>query len=396
LKAGRRALALALAAAAALGGLLWLLRPAPVRVELGPVERGPLEVTVDEEGRTRVRKRYVIAAPVAGGLERITLDEGDTVAAGEVVARVSSAPLDPRTTAQAEARLDAAIALRGEARARVGQAKAALAQAQRDLQRARTLAAAGTVSDQELEQAELAHASRAEELHGAREAEDAAAHEVQAAEAVLLAAGGGARGGRRPAQDTFVAVRSPAAGHVLRVFEESQRVVAVGTPLLEVGDPADLEIVVDVLSADAVRIRPGDEMRLVAWGGEGALRARVRRVEPSGFTKLSALGVEEQRVNVIGDFVDAPGALGDGYRLEARIVVWRSDDVLRVPASALFRRGDAWHVFEVEDGRARLRAVEIGQRGVEAAEVVGGIGPGVRVVLHPTDRVADGVRVEAF
>jgi HlyD family secretion protein len=137
-------------------------------------------------------------------------------------------------------------------------------------------------------------------------------------------------------------------------------------------------------------------MRLVAWGGEGALRARVRRVEPSGFTKLSALGVEEQRVNVIGDFVDAPGALGDGYRLEARIVVWRSDDVLRVPASALFRRGDAWHVFGVEDGRARLRAVEIGQRGVEAAEVVGGIEPGVRVVLHPTDRVGDGVRVEAF
>jgi HlyD family secretion protein len=394
-KARRRNLVLALAAAGALGGLFWLLRPAPVRVELGTVERGPLEVTVDEEGRTRVRNRYVIAAPVSGGLERIALDEGDAVAAGEVVARVSPAPLDPRSTAQAEARLDAAIALRGEARARVGQARAALAQAQRDLQRARTLAAAGTVSDQELEQAELAHASRAEELHGAREAEDAASHEVHAAEAALLAAGG-AREDRPGAADAFVAVRSPAAGHVLRVFEESQRVVAVGTPLLEVGDPADLEIVVDVLSADAVRIRPGDAMRLVAWGGEGVLHARVRRVEPSGFTKLSALGVEEQRVNVIGDFVDPPGALGDGYRLEARIVVWRSDDVLRVPASALFRRGEAWHVFAVEAGRARLRALEIGQRGVEAAEVVRGIEPGVRVVLHPTDRVADGVRVAAF
>ncbi len=396
MKARRRALVLALAAAAGLGGLLWLLRPAPVRVELGVVDRGPLEVTVDEEGRTRVRNRYVIAAPVAGGLERIMLDAGDAVAAGDVVARVSPAPLDPRTTAQAEARLDAAIALRGEARARVGQARAALAQAHRDLQRARTLAAAGTVSDQELEQAELAHASRAEELHGAREAEDAAAHEVQAAEAVLLAAGAGAPGPSSRGKDAFVDVRSPAAGDVLRVFEESQRVVAVGTPLLEVGDPSDLEIVVDVLSADAVRIRPGAEMRLVAWGGEGTLRARVRRVEPSGFTKISALGVEEQRVNVIGDFVDAPGALGDGYRLEARIVVWRAEDVLRVPASALFRRGEGWHVFGVENGRAQLRAVGVGQRGVEAAEVVSGIEPGTGVVLHPTDRVADGVRVAPF
>lgn len=396
MKARRRALVLALAAAGGLGGLLWLLRPAPVRVELGVVDRGPLEVTVDEEGRTRVRNRYVIAAPVAGGLERIGLDAGDAVVAGDVVARVSPAPLDPRTTAQAEARLDAAIALRGEAGARVGQARAALAQAQRDLQRARTLADAGTVSDQELEQAQLAHASRVEELHGAREAEDAAAHEVHAAEAVLLASGAGAPGTSTRGKDAFVDVRSPAAGHVLRVFEESQRVVAVGTPLLEVGDPSDLEIVVDVLSADAVRIRPGAEMRLVAWGGEGSLRARVRRVEPSGFTKISALGVEEQRVNVIGDFVDAPGALGDGYRLEARIVVWRADDVLRVPASALFRRGEGWHVFGVENGRARLRAVGVGQRGVEAAEVVSGIEPGTGVVLHPTDRVADGVRVEPF
>ena len=393
MKVRRRALVLALAAAGGLGGLLWLLRPAPVRVELGVVDRGPLEVTVDEEGRTRVRNRYVIAAPVAGGLERISLDAGDAVAAGAAVARVSPAPLDPRATAQAEARLEAAIALRGEARARVGQAKAALAQAQRDLQRARTLAAAGTVSDQGLEQAELAHASRVEELHGAREAEDAAAHEVQAAEAVLLAAGGGAPTTSTRGKDAFVEVRSPATGHVLRVFEESQRVVSVGTPLLEVGDPSDLEIVVDVLSADAVKIRPGAEMRLGAWGGEGTLRARVRRVEPSGFTKLSALGVEEQRVNVIGDFVDPPGALGDGYRLEARIVVWRADDVVRLPASALFRSGEAWHVFGVENGRARLRAVEVGQRGVEAAEVLSGIEPGSGVVLHPTDRVADGVRI---
>ena len=397
MKARRRALVLALAAAGGLGGLLWLLRPAPVRVELGVVDRGPLEVTVDEEGRTRVRNRYVIAAPVSGGLDRISLDAGDAVAVGAAVARVSPAPLDPRATSQAEARLEAAIALRGEARARVGQAKAALAQAQRDLQRARTLAAAGTVSDQGLEQAELAHASRVEELHGAREAEDAAAHEVQAAEAVLLAAGGGAPTTSTRGKDAFVEVRSPATGHVLRVFEESQRVVAVGTPLLEVGDPSDLEIVVDVLSADAVKIRPGAEMRLGAWGGEGTLRARVRRVEPSGFTKLSALGVEEQRVNVLIDFTsprDAWTRLGDRFAVETRIVVAERPAALVVPTSALFRQGEGFAVFVVDSGRAVLRSVDVGLRNGLEAEVLSGLEEGSRVVVFPGDAVADGAAVE--
>jgi HlyD family secretion protein len=193
-----------------------------------------------------------------------------------------------------------------------------------------------------------------------------------------------------------VRVRSPAAGRVLRVFEESARVVAVGTPLLEVGDPADLEIVVDVLSADAVKVRPGAEMRLEAWGGDEPLRATVRLVEPSGFTKLSALGVEEQRVNVIGDFVEPPGALGDGYRLEARIVVWRGEDVLRCPASALFRRGEQWHVFTAERGRARLVPVAVGHRGIDAVEILSGLAPGAVVILHPTDKLADAVRIEPF
>jgi HlyD family secretion protein len=390
----RRRNALLLAAALASGGLLaWMLRPAAVRVELGAVDRGPLEVIVAEEGRTRVRQRYGIAAPVSGRLERIALDEGDAVAAGEVVARVSPAPLDPRTGAQARARLEAAIAGQREAAARVAQSEAALAQSERELQRARSLASAGTLADQGLEVAELARTSRAQERDAALEAADASAHEVEAAQAALLGAGGGPDAG---GSGTAIEVRAPAAGRVLRVFEESARVVAVGTPLLEVGDPADLEIVVDVLSADAVRVRPGAEVRLEAWGGEHPLRARVRLVEPSGFTKLSALGVEEQRVNVIADFVDPPGALGDGYRLEARIVTWRGDDLLRAPASALFRRGEAWHVFAAEDGRARLRPVEVGHRGVEAVEVLGGLEAGTLVVLHPTDRVADGVRIEPF
>jgi HlyD family secretion protein len=393
--ARRRNLALALVAVLALSGLLWLLRPSPVRVELGGVERGPLEVIVDEEGRTRVRQRYVVAAPVTGRLERIALDEGDAVAAGAVVARVSPAPLDPRGAAQAQARLEAALAARREAQARVGQSEAALAQAERELRRARSLAASGTLAEQGLEQAELARTSRDRERDAALEAADAAAHEVEAARAALLVGGGGEAAGST-GSGAVIEVLAPTAGRVLRIHEKSARVVAVGTPLLEIGDPADLEIVVDVLSADAVRVRPGDEMRLEAWGGDDALRARVRRVEPSGFTKLSALGVEEQRVNVIADFVDPPGALGDGYRLEARIIVWRGDDVLRAPASAIFRRGGDWQVFAAEDGRARLRAIEIGHRGPDAVEIRGGLDAGEQLVLHPTDRVEDGVRIEAF
>lgn len=396
MRPSRRALAVAAALGAAL--LLWLaMRPDPVRIDVGRVTRGPLVVTVDEEGRTRVRDRYVVAAPVSGRLQRIEREEGDVVAVGDVVARIDPAPLDPRTRAQAEARLEQALATKRESEARVRQATAALAQAERELLRARKLAAAGTLAEQNRELAELAHTSRVQELGAVREAADAATHEVEAAEATLLQAREGAvAGDGRVGDDSLLEVRAPAAGQVLRIPEKSQRVVAVGTPLLEVGDPARLEIVVDVLSADAVKIRPGAAMRLEAWGGEAALVGRVRRVEPSGFTKLSALGVEEQRVNVIGDFEGEPGALGDGYRLEARIVVWEGDDVLQLPASALFRRGGEWHVFALDGSVVRLRPVTIGARSSEAAELLSGLAEGDTVVLHPTDKLADGVRVAPF
>ncbi len=372
------------------------LRSDPVRVDLVPVTRGPLEVTIDEEGTTRVRDRFRVAAAVSGRLQRVALDEGDAVAAGDVVARIDPAPLDPRETAGARARLEAALASRREVSARVEQVRAALRQAEREWQRARRLRSEGTLSVEELERAELARTSRARELDAAREAEGVAAHEVEAARAVLLAsepalATPGAAGDGR-----WVEVRAPAAGRVLRVLEESERVVAVGTPLIEIGDPAQLEIVVDVLSADAVRVAEGAAMRIEAWGGERPLAARVRRIEPSGFTKLSALGVEEQRVNVIGEFVDAPGTIGDGYRIEARIVVWRSDDVIRVPASALFRRGEAFGVFVAEREIAHLREVTVGARGRDAAEVLRGLSEEERVIAHPTDRLADGMRIRAF
>jgi len=393
----RRLGALAAVAAALLGGW-WLLRSPALPVEVAEVSRGPLRVTVDEEGQTRVRRRYVVAAPTAGRLLRIELDEGDAVAAGGLVARLEPAPLDPRDEATAEARLRAARAQKSASDARVALAEAALRQAERDSERAERLREAGAKSDEALELARLKRTEAVQDLEAARFAADAAVHEVEAAQAVLIAARSPrprVAANRAPCEEpgSCIAVRSPVAGSVLRVHEESERIVAAGTPLLEVGDPRDVEIVVDVLSADAVKIAAGAPVVIEDWGGERPLEGRVRLVEPSGFTKVSALGVEEQRVNVVADFVDGPGALGDGYRVEARVVVWEAPDVVRVPGSALFRRGDAWHVFVVERRTARLRPVEVGHRGTFEAELVAGLEPGERVVLHPSDRVQNGVRV---
>ena len=393
----RRALLLAAGLALALVAW-WLLRPPPVAVELGEVTRGPLELTVDEEGETRVRQRFVVAAPATGRLLRIELDEGDALEAGEIVARIVPAPLDPRDRAAAEARLEAAEAAKQGAAARAALASAALVQAERDLARAERLREAGALSDGALEQAHLARTRAQREREAARFAAAAADHAVEAARAVLMSART-----TRPtpgdedclAPGSCIEVRAPIAGRVLRVQEESERIVPAGAPLVEVGDPAAVEIVVDVLSADAVKIEPGADLWVEDWGGDVPLRATVRRVEPAGFTKISALGVEEQRVNVIADFAEPPDGLGDGYRIEARIVVWRAADVLRVPSSALFRRGEGWAVFGVEGGVARRREVEIGVRGPFAAEVEAGLAEGEQVVLHPSDRLADGVRVRA-
>jgi HlyD family secretion protein len=377
------------------------LRPEPVPVDVGRVERGALRITVDEEGRTRVRQRYVLAAPAEGRLLRIALEEGDAVAEGDVVARLQPIPLDPRTRAASEARLAAARARRREADAQVAKARASLAQAQRDSARAEQLHAAGTLSPGAREQTTLGETSRLQELEAARSAAHAAEFELEAARAVLIAAGGEAAGDRAALDScgdaaTCLALRAPVAGRVLRVLEESERSVAPGTPLLEIGDPASLEIVVDVLSTDAVKVVPGATLLVEDWGGAASLVARVRRVEPSGFTKVSALGVEEQRVNVVADFENSTGGLGDGYRVEARIVVWQADDVLKAPTSALFRRGESWCVFVVQGGRARRRDVSVGQRGPFESEILAGLEPGEAVILHPSDQVDDGVRVRSL
>jgi HlyD family secretion protein len=372
-------------ALAILAGIVFALRPSPVPSEVGRVTRGNLRVTVEEEGKTRIRDRYVVSAPAAGRLLRVELAEGDPVREGDVVVRLEPVPLDERARAEARARLQAAEAAQRAADARVRQVGESLEQARRNHKRADELAAEGLRSPEERESFELAEATLAKELEAARFAARAAAYQTEAARATLLAdrPGGGA-----------IAVRSPVTGRVLRVVQESERSVLAGSPVLEIGDPASLEVVIDLLSTDAVRVQPGAAIELD--GGESRkLHARVRNVEPSAFTKISALGVEEQRVNVIGDFDGPPGRLGDAFRVEAAITLWEGTGVLKVPASALFRRGDAWSVFAVDGGRARRRDVEIGHRNPAEAEVLRGLAAGEIVILHPSDRIKDGVRVRA-
>lgn len=369
------------AVALAVAGAVALLRPAPLRVETARVARGPLQVTVDEEGETRVRDRYVLAAPVAGRVARIELREGDPVADGAVVGRLFAAPLDARAREQAAARVAEAEDAQRAADAGVAQAQAAAEQARRSCQRAQELAARNLIAPEERERAELDETTRARELESAQFRAQAAAHDVDVARAALLAGSG-----------TAIPLHSPVRGRVLRIPERSERVVLAGTPLFELGDPAKLEIVADLLSSDAVLVKVGDPILIEGWGG-GTLRGRLRRVEPSGFTKVSALGVEEQRVNVIGDFVDPPGDIGDRYRVEVRIVVWESRDVLQLPTSALFRHGDGWSVFVVEQGRARQRDVRVDHRSTFETEIVRGLSEGDVVIRNPSDRIADGLRV---
>lgn len=379
---------------AALGAILLaalyaVLRPQAVLVESAVVARGPLTVTVDEEGRTRVRERFVVAAPVAGRLQRVDLHEGDPVAAGAIVAHIAPAPLDPRAQGQAEARLRAAEASRAAAASREQSARAAFDQAHRDRERSDDLGREGIQPAEGHERAMLSEIAAAAELAAARHATEAAVQEVAEARAALLATSPDAR---RPS--SLVPVRTPQKATVLRVLQESDRVVAAGTPLFELGDLDELEVVAELLSSDAVNVKPEASMWMGGWGGSHDIAGRVRRVEPSGFTKVSALGVEEQRVNVVGDFVSGSEGLGDGFRVEVRVVVWESQSALKVPGSALYRTGSDWRAFVIESGRAVSRIVQVGHRTTTEAEVLGGLKEGDRVVLYPGDRVEAGTRVQ--
>jgi HlyD family secretion protein len=379
-------------AAAIVAALVYAWLPKPIPADIATVSRGPLRVTVDEDGRARVKDRYVVSAPVGGGLARIELDAGDAVGEGTLVARVlpAAAPLlDDRARASAQARLAQAQAAQKQARAQIARADAAAAYATGEASRLRELSRSAVAPQAELDRALMAERSGVADLASTRFAARVADHEVEMARIALRQASGKASGDP-------VAIASPVAGRVLRVLRESEGVVAAGTPLVEVGDPAALEIVVDVLTSDAVRVRPGALAIIDAWGGP-ALDGRVRRVEPSAFTRVSALGVDEQRVNVLID-IASPRTLwedlGDGYRVEAHLVVADEPDAIKAPASAIFRHGDGWAVFRVDGGVARMTPVTIGERTGREVEIAGGIAAGARVVVYPSDRVADGARVE--
>lgn len=368
--------------------LAWAFLPKPAKVDMGRVERGDLRVTVDEEAETRVHDRFEITAPVSGRLQRLELHAGDPVVVGQILAQIEPLPLDPRERAELLARVESARASEREAQAMVDHARAGYEQARRNRDRAVKLAGAGVISREDLELAETAETNGAEQLEAAKFKARAAAYEVQVAKAGLLALASEQGGKPR-----LISLRSPIQGQVLRVLQQSERVLTAGSPIVEVGHPSRLEIVSDVLSTEAVKVKPSDPVLLENWGGETALHAKVRTVESSGFTKISALGVEEQRVNIVMDFVDPPGRLGDAYRADIRIIVWEGKDVLKVPTSALFRRGQQWSVFAIEDGRARVHDVQVGHRNALEAEVLSGLSEGSRVVLHPGSQISEGTRV---
>lgn len=379
----------------ALGGFVLLLVlmaawPDRLEVETAVVERGPMEVTVDEEAETRVRDRFVLSSPVTGRVRRIDLEPGDRVRKGQPLATLAPAPLDPRTRAESAQAAAAAAASVGQARAERQRAEAALRLARSELERLRALSREQIVSAQALEAQETAVRTAQDSLRAADFAVATAGHNREMARARLLE---GPRAGAGPLE-----VRAPLDAVVLKRYRESESVVPAGEPLLELGDPRALEIVSDLLSTDAVKVRPGQPVWIEQWGGDHPLRGRVRVVEPSGFMKVSALGVEEQRVNVVIDFEDPPDArpaLGDAYRVEVRVVVWEAKDTLKVPTSALFRHGQSWAVFVADGGRARLREVEIGRRNGLTAQVLKGLEAGTRVVVHPADTLADGARIKA-
>jgi HlyD family secretion protein len=381
---------------AVLAGLVYAFLPRPVAADVARATRGPLRVTVDEEGKTRIRNRYVVAAPLAGRLLRVHLKAGNAVAAGDVLAVLEPtdpAFLDARAHAEVEARVKAAEKARERAATQLQRARAAETLCRSNFDRAKRMFAGRSLSEYDYEDFAAKHRTAQEDLKAAEFDVQIREFELEQARAALVRSRPRSPGGE---ENGRLEVRAPVSGRVLRVMQESETVVTPGLAVLEVGDPAELEIEIDVLSSDAVKIRTGAKAYLEHWGGEEPLVARVRYVEPAGFTKRSPLGVEEQRVWVIADFADPPEkrqTLGDAYRVEARIVVWEGADVLKVPAGALFRNGDGWAVFAVENGKARVRPVRVGHANGIESEILDGLAEGDSVIAHPGDKIKDGVAV---
>ncbi|NTW52610.1 MAG: efflux RND transporter periplasmic adaptor subunit [Chlorobiaceae bacterium] len=365
--------------------LLLVLRPAPLPVDAGLVSRGALQVTLDDEGVTRVVDRFIVAAPVSGRFMRSGLEEGDLVRKGAPVGSILPPSLNTREYSEGAALAASARASFREADARGRQVSVNLAQARLRSQRYENLYREGAVSRENWELARNEADVLEKQRLAAVSSAEAASHQVEAAQARI---DGGLAG--KP----FV-VAAPADGRVLRIHEKSEKVVAAGMPLFDIGDPGSMEVVIDVLSSDAVKVAPGQRVVIEQWGGPNPLYAKVARKEPAAFTKVSALGIEEKRVNIIALLDTAEPRLGDNFRVQATIVLQEAARVLRVPVSALFRGPEGWRVFVIDGDRAKVRKVSTGLRGVYEAEVTGGLREGEKVVLHPANELEDGVRVTA-
>jgi HlyD family secretion protein len=380
--------------ATTLGLMAWAFAPRPVEVEVATVKRGHFEATIDEDGKTRLRDRYVISAPLAGVVTRIALREGDTVKAGDPVAVLTpmlSPMLDDRTLRAQQVRVDIAQANVQRAEARIEGARVALQQARNDASRSEQLARQGFVSSTKLDTDRLASLGAQKDLDAAVQERHVTLHEVEEARAAVAAV-------TRPGEARAFVLQAPVGGRVLRVTQTSEATVPLGAALVELGDVSRMEIVAELLTTDALRARPGSAVRIERWGGDGALEGRVRLVEPEAFTKVSALGVEEQRVRVLIDLASPPEqwkALGDGYRVSVRIVVQAQDQALMVPVSAVFPRADAagMAVFLLEHGRARLVPVELSGRNGSDAWLRRGPEAGSAVIVYPPPGVHDGARV---
>ncbi len=384
-----------LIAAVVIGLLVWGYWPQPVWVEVVTVKRAPMTVSIEEEGRTRVIDRYVIAAPVDGVTCRVQLSVGDQIKQGEVLLGITpleSQVLDPRSRAEAKARVAAAKSALESARDQAQSVKATADFYNSEVKRLRPLYEKGVIPKGEFDKAQMNQRTAKANSRSSRHAVEVATYELQAARSVL-----DYHAGKQGEPAERVPVSSPIDGRILKLHHECEGPVRTGEPLLEVGDPEVLEVEVDVLSSDAVKIEPGMAVLFERWGGEQPLQGIVRNIEPVGFTKTSALGVEEQRVLIIADFTSPKEQwqrLGDGYRVDARFMLWHEDNVLQVPASSVFRQSDGWAVFAIENRRAQLREVKIGQRNGLITQIVEGVQEGQQVINHPSDQVEDGVRVK--
>jgi HlyD family secretion protein len=389
---------LLIVAAAIVAGFVYALMPRPVPVDFATVDRGALEVTADEEGVTKIRDIYDVSAPIGGYLDRFPLEVGDRVERDvTIVAEIRpSSPefLDVRTRREREAAVGAATAAVRLAEAGLTRARADVQLAEADFKRSEQLAQSGIISDRAMEITMNAAAAARARLREAEASLELRQSELATAEARLIQPTGGYNA--HPAT-CCMPIKAPVDGVILEVLAESAQVVAAGAPIARIGDPGDMEIEVDLLSSDAVQVAPGSEAYIEGWGGT-VLKGRVRRIDPSAFTKVSALGIEEQRVNVILDLLDPHSTwqtLGNEYRVFVRIVTWRSDDVVRVPLAALFRRGDQWTVFKVVNGIAEIVPVSIDHRDKSFAEVKAGLAADDVVILHPSDQVEMGAAVES-